>query len=89
MEKSQKKKVLTCFKQAQGMIKNVSEMLEADRYCIDTIQQSLAVIGFIKTANRVILENHLNCCFREGMLQKNKKKQEVLVKELISIMNKT
>ncbi len=88
MKKESKAKALAHLKKASGMIKKVSDMVENDSYCIDVLQQSLAAIGFIKSANKVILENHLNCCFKEGMVKKSSKKQDELIQELLRIMDK-
>lgn len=84
-----KKKTLAHLKRAEGMLKKVQKMVEEDKYCIDVLQQSLAVIGFMKSANKELLENHLNCCFKEGMKSRSKKQQDELVSELIKIMSKT
>lgn len=84
-----KKRLLIHLKQAQGMINKVTNMVEEDSYCIKVLQQSLATIGFIKSANKIILKNHLNCCFRKGMLKKGSRKQNALIQEIVGIMDKT
>lgn len=81
-------KTLLQLKKAQGMLKKVISMTEEDRYCIDLLQQSLAVIGLLKGANKIILENHLNCCFKTGMKSANKKRQQELIQEVLKVINK-
>lgn len=88
MKKENKQQALNHLKRAEGMIRKVTSMVEEGRYCIDVLQQSLAVIGFMKSANRVILENHLKECFREGMASKSRKKQDELIDELLRIISK-
>ncbi len=88
MKKEYKPKTITQLKKAQGMLKKVISMTEEDRYCIDLLQQSLAVIGLLKGANKMILENHLNCCFKTGMKSANAKKQQALIQELLNVINK-
>lgn len=88
MDKEFKKATLNHLKRAEGMLRKVTSMVEEDRYCIDVLQQSLATIGFIKSANKTLLENHLNSCFRKGMESKSGKKQKELIDELIRIINK-
>ena len=46
----------------EGHIKKVVSMIEADAYCIDTLNQSLAVQNALKKMDEVILENHLKTC---------------------------
>jgi DNA-binding FrmR family transcriptional regulator len=88
MKTEYKKQALSQLKRAEGMIKKVISMVDEDRYCIDVLQQSLAAIGLTKSANKVILENHLNSCFKEGMANKSIKKRGELIEELMRIINK-
>lgn len=76
-------KTLKCAKQAQGTLGKVAEMIEADRYCPEIIQQVDSVIGLLKTAKRELLAGHLDTCVIHQMA-KNKKKA---IDELIKIYN--
>lgn len=88
MEQQFKQKSLLQLKKAEGMLKKVIAMIEEDTYCIDVLQQSLAVNGVVKSANKTILENHLNSCFKKGMQSKSDKTQQDLIDEVIRIVNK-
>ncbi len=88
MQPDYKKKTLSQLKKAEGMLKRVVKMIENDVYCIDLLQQSLATVGLMKAANKTILENHLNSCYKAGMLSGSKKKQDALIQELLRIINK-
>lgn len=83
-----KAKVLAQLNRADGMLKKVIKMVEEDKYCIDVLQQSLAVIGFTKSANKHLLENHLHCCFKTGMKKGNDASQNELIDEVMKIMAK-
>jgi DNA-binding FrmR family transcriptional regulator len=54
-------------------------MIEEDTYCIDVIQQNLAAIGLIKSANVKMLESHLSCCFTTAA----KSNDEARINEMI------
>ncbi len=88
MKKELKPKVLAQLRRAEGMLKKVITMVEEDKYCIDVLQQSLAVIGFTKSANKLLLENHLCCCFKTGMKSNSPKKQQELIDEVLQIVSK-
>lgn len=88
MKKEFKPKTITQLKRAQGMLKKVISMVEEDKYCIDLLQQSLAVIGLMKGANKMILENHLNACFKMGMKSADSKRQQELIQELLHVISK-
>ena len=80
-----KPKITTNFKKAQSHIAKILEMLEKDVYCIDVMQQNLAVIGILKSAHQMLLENHLNTCFRSAMLSRNTKKQQAMAAEILKV----
>ena len=88
MKSEFKDKTLKQLKRAEGMLKKVITMAEEDRYCIDLLQQTLAVIGLMKGANKLILENHLNACFKSGMKTAGEKRQKELIAELLNVINK-
>lgn len=78
-----KAKSLKCAKQAQGTLNKVSEMIEADRYCPEIIQQVDSIIGLLKTAKRELLVGHLDTC----VIHKMKENKQKAIDELIKIYN--
>jgi len=88
MKKEPKANILAQLNRAEGMLKKVISMVQEDKYCIDVLQQSLAVIGFTKSANKLLLENHLNCCFKTGMAKSSPKRQTELINEVMQIISK-
>lgn len=62
-------------------------MLESGEYCIDIIQQNLAVIWLLKSANMNLLEGHLNCCVKNAVLSKDDAEVNDKMKELVKIIN--
>ncbi len=81
-----KKSVLINLKKTRSLIEKIMKMVEEDKYCIDIMQQVLASIGLLKSVNQKLLENHLNSCFSEGIISKNKKKKEKLIKEILRVV---
>lgn len=80
-----KEKTLINFKKAVSLLNKVIEMTEDKRYCIDIMQQNLAVIGMLKSANQMLLENHLNTCFKNAMAAKNEKIKQEMIEEILKI----
>lgn len=60
-------------------------MVEADDYCIDVMQQNLAAVGLLKSAHQMLMENHLNTCFRSAMEMKNEKRKQEMIKEILKV----
>jgi DNA-binding FrmR family transcriptional regulator len=80
-----KQKALVNFKKAQSSIAKIITMVENDTYCIDVMQQNLAVLGLLKSAHQKLMENHLNMCFKNAMASKNKKKKQAMTKEILKV----
>lgn len=81
----QKEKTLINFKKAQSLVAKIIKMVEKDEYCIDVMQQNLAAIGLLRSAHRMLMENHLNTCFKQAFATKNKKKKEEMIKEILRV----
>ncbi len=61
---NQKEKTLINFKKAHSLIAKIIEMVQDNQYCIDIMQQNLAALGLLKSAHQMLMENHLNTCFK-------------------------
>ena len=80
-------KTLINLKKAKSHLEKVIKMKEEGRYCIDIMQQNLAVIGLLKATNQALMEGHLNTCFTDAVKSKNKQKQSDMVEEIIKVTN--
>jgi DNA-binding FrmR family transcriptional regulator len=81
----QKEKALLNFKKAQSLLSKMIKMVEKDHYCIDIMQQNLAVIGMLKLAHQALMENHLNTCFRTAIDLRNEKKKKEMIEEILKV----
>lgn len=80
-------KILLNYKKAQSSIKKIVEMLEKHTYCIDIMQQNLAVIGLLKSAHKQLMKNHLNTCFKKAYATKNEGRQQEMLDEILQVNN--
>lgn len=83
--KNQTDQLITNFKKAEGSIGKIVQMLEEGRYCVDVMQQNLAVIGLLKSAHRMLMERHLNTCFKSASESKDRKKQKDMALEIMKV----
>ncbi len=83
--KNSKKDTVVNFKKAQSHIGKIIKMVEDDEYCVDVMQQNLAVIGLLRSAHQKLMENHLNTCFREAMESKNERKKKEMIEEILTV----
>jgi DNA-binding FrmR family transcriptional regulator len=79
------KEILTALRKAQSHLGKVIRMVESKEYCIAIMQQNLAVLGLLKSANAKLLERHLNSCFATAMRGTNERKKQAMIDEILSI----
>ena len=80
-----RQKILINLKKANSHLSHVIEMTEKGDYCIDIMQQNLAVIGLLKSAHQMLMENHLHTCFKNAMASKNEKVKARMVEEILKV----
>lgn len=85
MTEKNKEKALINFKKAQSSISKIIEMVNGGEYCVDIMQQNLAVIGLLRSAHEMLMENHLNSCFKDAMASKNQKKKNQMTEEILKV----
>jgi DNA-binding FrmR family transcriptional regulator len=80
-----KKKIIINLKKASSLLSRIMHMVERDCYCIDVMQQNLAVIGLLRSAHEVLMENHLNTCFCSAISSKNEKRKKQMTEEILKV----
>lgn len=80
------KKILIWLKKARTSLDKIIQMVEEDKYCIDIIQQNLAVIWLLKSANMNLLEDHMNCCVKKAIKSNDENETNNKIEELIKVM---
>lgn len=78
-------KIALNFKKASSHLNKIGKMLEDGEYCIDIMQQNLAVIGLLKSAHQMLMEGHLNSCFKNAMASSNEGKKQQMIDEMLKV----
>lgn len=81
-----KKETLINLKKTQGLIQKIIKMVEKDEYCVNIMQQNLAVLGLLRSAHEMLMEKHLNTCFKSAMASKNTRKQKAMIDEILRVI---
>lgn len=81
----EKQETLLNFKKASSHLERIIEMIVADEYCIDIMQQNLAVIGLLRSAHQKLMEGHLNSCFKTAIATKNEKRKQEMIEEILQV----
>lgn len=81
-----KEKSLISFKKAVGQLNKIIKMINEDKYCIDVMQQNLAVIGLLRSAHTMLLEGHLDSCFMAGINSNSLKTKKRMTNEVLKVV---
>lgn len=85
MKTSKRKRAVTALKKAYSHLGNVIKMAEDNDYCINVMQQNLAVVGLLRSAHQSLMENHLKTCFKNAMASKKEKLKEKMMEEILQV----
>lgn len=85
MQAQVKSEAIKRLRTARGHLDHVISAIEAEKYCIDILQQSLAVQSALRAVDHIILKGHLEEHASHAMQGKNKDKS---IKEVIDIFDK-
>ncbi len=81
LQESKKKKIHR-IKIIKGHLDAIEKMIENDAYCIDVLNQSLAVQKALKALDEQIIEGHLNHCVVDQVKKGDAKR---IVNDLLGI----
>ena len=86
-QKEYKQKKLISLKKAKSLLGKITTMVENGDYCIDIMQQNLAVIGLLKSFHQTMMAGHLSSCFNAAVKSDNKAKQQQMIDEIVKVTN--
>ena len=85
MQDTIKTQSLKRLKTARGHLDHVIKMIDQGKYCIDILQQSLAVQSALRAVDTIIFKGHLEEHVSEAMHSQDKDKS---IEEVIDIFTK-
>lgn len=80
-----RKQALNLLKTSKGQIEGIIKMIEEERYCVDISKQILSVLGLLKKANLIILDQHIKSCVKDAILEGSGDEK---IDEIINILDK-
>jgi CsoR family transcriptional regulator, copper-sensing transcriptional repressor len=85
MQKTVKAIALKRLKSARGHLDHVIRQVELEKYCIEILQQSLAVQSALRAVDNIILKGHLEEHVAHAMHGKDKAKS---IQEVVDVFQK-
>lgn len=72
----------------EGQVRGVSRMIEEDRYCIDILNQTLAIRSALSQVELLLLQDHAEECVEEAISSKDAEEQRRKFRELVDVFQK-
>lgn len=72
----------------EGQVRGVSRMIEEDRYCLDILNQTLAIRSALSQVELLLLRDHADECVEEAIACKDADEQRRKFAELVDVFRK-
>jgi len=81
--------VLRRLKSVEGHVRGVERMVEEGVYCIDVVNQVLAIQRALKKVSGLLLDKHLHHCVTRAIQGADDAEKEQVLAELIQVFEAT
>jgi DNA-binding FrmR family transcriptional regulator len=88
LTETQKKNVESRLNRVGGQINGIRKMINDDRYCVDILTQTAAVIAAIRTMEGIVMKSHLNTCVADAMRSQDPEEQREKVDEVMTVIGR-
>lgn len=82
-------KILNRLKSIEGHVRGIERMVENDTYCIDIVNQILAVERALQKVNSMILNRHLHTCVTTAIRGDALDERERVISEIMTVFETT
>ena len=89
MTEEHKREILNRLKSAEGHVRGIERMVDENAYCIEVINQILAVQRALDKVNSMILERHLQTCVTTAIRGDNAAERERVIAEIMDVFEAT
>ncbi|WP_299843133.1 metal-sensitive transcriptional regulator [uncultured Jannaschia sp.] len=86
--KDRKQAALRRLARLEGQVRGVIRMIDEDRYCVDILNQTLAIRSALAQVEVLILQDHADDCVEEATASSNSEGQRQKFRELVGIFEK-
>ncbi|MEX2442529.1 MAG: metal-sensitive transcriptional regulator [Alkalispirochaeta sp.] len=86
LDNKQKKLVRDRLNRIQGQIGGVMKMIESDRYCVDILTQTSAIVAAIRNTENIVIQNHFNTCVADALQSDNPAQQSEKTQEIMTLL---
>ena len=76
--------ILRRLKSVEGHVRGIQRMVEHDEYCMDVVNQVIAVQRALQKVNNLVLDRHLHTCVTSAMRSQDSAERERVIEEIMS-----
>ncbi len=87
MKNGHKKDIIKRLHRIEGQVRGIVKMLQEDRYCIEVLTQTRAVIAALHKAEDNIFHNHLKTCVLEAFTNGKPEYQKIKLNEIMGMVS--
>lgn len=73
------------LRSVEGHIRGIEKMVEDDAYCVDVVNQILAVQRALKKVSALVLDHHLHACVTHAIRGNDDAAKERVLGELMEV----
>jgi DNA-binding FrmR family transcriptional regulator len=88
MSETIKKKVAARLRRIEGQISGIRRMIDDDRYCVDVLTQTSAVVSALRGVEDLVMQNHLNTCVVDAIRSQDEAQQQEKIDEVMTVIGK-
>lgn len=86
--KNHKEAALQRLARLEGQVRGVRRMIEEDRYCLDILNQTLAIRSALSQIELLLLRDHADECVEEAIVSQDADEQRRKFQELVDVFQK-
>ncbi|MBX3584595.1 metal-sensitive transcriptional regulator [Neoaquamicrobium sediminum] len=86
--RDRKQAALQRLARVEGQVRGIGRMIEEDRYCIDIINQVMAIRSALSQVEILILQDHADNCVEDAISSSDPEEQRRKFQELIEVFEK-
>ena len=76
------------LKSIEGHVGGIARMVESDEYCIDIVNQILAVQRALDKVNSLVLDRHLHTCATTAIRGDDPDERERVIEEILNVFKR-
>ncbi len=88
MNEAQTSKAAARLSRIEGQVRGIRKMVEDDRYCVDILTQTRAVVAALRGVEDLIMETHLDTCVADAMKDNDPQLQKEKIDEVMSVVSR-